>query len=93
MNFVSGQGFPIKSKIDVVKFLKDNNGNEFITTIPFSKSNEWWIENEKESLNTISKIGKCHFSTIVYNSPIKQKTKEHLIYVDWELQHNGHPKH
>jgi hypothetical protein len=47
MNFISGQGFPIKSKTDAVKFLKDNNGNEFITTIPFSKSNEWWIENEK----------------------------------------------
>ena len=32
------------------------------------------------------------FSTIVYNSPFKQKTKENLTYVDWEIQNKGHPK-
>lgn len=157
INFISGQDHPIKSKTDIVQFLKDNNGTEFITTIPFSKSNEWWIENErrvfkynfqnwkipfkykiqrlvniitpkrenpngyiisgnaqwfcittncaKYIINTIDTNKKLvtffkyvwgadefFFSTIVYNSPFKQKTKENLTYVEWVLPHNGHPK-
>jgi hypothetical protein len=157
INFISGQDLPIKSKNDIVQFLRDNDGTEFITTIPFSKYNEWWIENErrvfnynfqnwkipfkykiqklvnlitqkrenpngyiisgnaqwfcittncaKYIINTIDTNKKLVtffkyvwgadeflFSTIVYNSPFKQKTKENLTYVDWEIQNKGHPK-
>ena len=157
INFISGQDFPIKSKTEIVQFLKDKNGTEFITTIPYSISNKWWIENERrvfkynfqnwkipfkyriqELVNSITSKRKCpngyiiagnaqwfcittncakyilktidsnkkfirffkyvwgadefFFSTIVYNSPFKQKTKENLTYVDWGLNQDGHPK-
>jgi hypothetical protein len=157
INFISGQDLPIKSKTEIIQFLEENNSTEFITTIPYSTSNEWWIENERrvfkynfqnwklpfkykiqnlvnaitskrespngyvitgnaqwfcittscakyilKTVDTNKKITRFFkyvwgsdeffFSTIVYNSPFKEKTKENLTYVDWELPHNGHPK-
>ena len=157
INFISGQDLPIKSKTEIVEFLKINKGTEYITAIPYSTSNEWWIENERrvfkynfqnwkiplkyriqkvvnrftkkrispngyvitgnaqwfcitiecakyilKTVDTNKKITKFFkyvwgadeffFSTIVYNSPFKEKIKENLTFVDWETEHDGHPK-
>jgi hypothetical protein len=32
------------------------------------------------------------FSTVLYNSPYKEKITDNLMYVDWEGQSNGHPR-
>lgn len=157
INFISGQDLPIKNKYEIVKFLEINKGTEFITCIPYSPFNDWWIENErrvfkfnfhnwiipfkykiqnfinyitpkrippdgyviagnaswfcitqecaKYILNSSSNnkrlikffqyvwgVDEFFFSTLVYNSPFKEKIKENITYVDWESPHNGHPK-
>jgi hypothetical protein len=32
------------------------------------------------------------FSTILYNSPFREKIVDNLVYVDWPEQHQGHPR-
>jgi hypothetical protein len=32
------------------------------------------------------------FSTIIYNSPFKEKIRNNLVYVDWSGQTHGHPR-
>jgi hypothetical protein len=154
---ISGQDLPIKSMDQLIEFIKNHKGKEFIEQVPFTIENEWWKENKRRvqsysfiNLNFIGKFrierivnlifpnrppprnicfsgnsgwfclsnnaisfivdtykknrrltnffrfvwgaDEIYFSTVLYNSPFKDKLIGNLLHTEWLPSDKLHPK-
>jgi hypothetical protein len=67
INFISGQDLPIKNKLALIKYLEEYKGYEFMTSMPYTTKNKWWIENE-------NRVFKYNFQN--WNIPFKYRIQK-----------------
>lgn len=81
---LSGQDLPIKSMDQLIAFLYENAGKEFIENIPFEKENRWWNENarrvETYSFINMNFIGKFRIENFFNLLLPKRRPPENIIF-------------
>ena len=154
---ISGQDLPLKNITNLIQFLQENKGKEFIENIPSNSTHSWWRENKRrvekysfinfiipgkyrleQLVNKLTPIrirphgfifsgnsswfcltqdavkyiissyktdkrltnffryvwgaDEIYFSTILYNSPFREKMVGNLVHTVWEKEGVHHPK-
>ena len=81
---ISGQDFPIKTMPQLIHYINENFGSEFIENVPFSNENEWWKENTRRvqtySFINLNFKGKYRIEKVINLITTKRKPPKNILF-------------
>lgn len=81
---ISGQDFPIKSMTQLINYIKENYGAEFIENKPYSLEDNWWQENarriNKYSFINLKFKGKYRIEKIINALTPDRKPPTNIVF-------------